>query len=299
MKTNMLKLKSIIVMLIVVLAACSKSSDPSLSTQQSQTVNNESTQDSQQDETDDISTNALGNTDSPTGREEAFSFTDARLSCAIVTHDTTGFKVKGQGTITIDFGTGCTDKAGNTRAGKIIVSWTGGRWFIPGSSYTITYSGYSINNVKFSDNDTRSVTNVSTTLSPLTFNVVATHTLTWPDGTTATRAVNKTRQWVRSTTITDDKFIVSQTSGSVPAAVGVNRHGVAYSMSITTPLEYDRSCAISSKVFKPVKGVKVITYDTNKTITVDFGTGTCDNTYTVTADGVTKTVNAKNDSSND
>lgn len=278
--------------------SCSKNADP-LSGQVTQIANNESTQDAVQDEVDDMSTNALGNADSPGGRAETFSFVDIRLACATVTLDTAAFKTKGSGRIIIDFGTGCTDKLGNTRAGEIIISWSGGRWFNPGAQITITFNGYSINGIQFSNNDFRTVTNVSTPASPLTFTVVASHLLTWPDGETATRSVNKTRQWIRSANVIDDKFIVSQTSASTPAASGTNRHGISYTVEITVPLEYDRSCAISNKVFKPVKGVKVITYDGTKTITIDFGDGTCDKTYTITANGKTVTIDGKDDSSND
>ncbi len=269
-----------------------------LSSEATATVNNESVQDAQQDEVDDISTNQMAGVDSPTGRVDSrFFFTDPRCSCATITHvsDT----VRGSGSIIIDFGTGCTDKLGNVRAGKIMISWIGGRWYLPNSVHTITFNGYSINNVKFSDGDKRTVTNVSTTEQPLTFNIVANHSLAWPDNTTATRVVHKTRQWVRSATIEDDKIIVSQTTAAVAAAVGENRHGVSYSVQITVPLEYDRSCAISNRVFKPVKGTKVITYDNGKVATIDFGDGTCDKTYTVTAEGKTRTFNARNDSSND
>jgi hypothetical protein len=290
---------SIVAMSALLLSNCKSSEDPIAGTV-SQVINNESTQDAQQDEVDDISTNSLGNTDSPSSREQSvFSFVDYRLACATVTRDTASFKTKGSGKITIDFGTGCTDKNGNVRAGKIMVAWSGGRWFNPGAVINITFSGYSINGVSFSDNDYRNVTNVSTIDLQLTFNVVANHSLTWPDNTTATRTVNKTREWIRTADIVDDKFIVSQTSAGTPAAAGTNRHGISYTVQITTPLEYDRSCAISNRVFKPVKGVKVITFDTNKVITIDFGDGTCDKTFTVTYDGKTKTFNGKNDSSND
>jgi hypothetical protein len=280
------------------LSSCEKSAESGLSTETTATVNNESTQESQQDEVDDISNNQMANVDSPTGREDGkFFFTDLRCSCATITHDVD--TVKGSGTIHIDFGTGCKDKNGNVRAGVINVSWSGGRWFVAGSVYTITFFGYSVNGVSFSNNDLRTVTNVSTATSPLTFNVVANHTLTWPDNTTATRAVHKTRQWVRSSDIVSDKFIITQTSADVAAGVGINRHGIAYSAEITSPLVYLRSCAISNRVFKPVQGTKVITYDNGKVATIDFGNGSCDATYTVTADGVTKTVNGKNDDSND
>jgi hypothetical protein len=282
------------------MVSCQRNSEDPLSAATSQTVSNETTQDAQQDEVDDMASNSLGNTDSPSGRVDGkFTFEDYRISCAVVTRDTTGLKTKGSGKITIDFGAGCTDKFGNVRAGKIMISWTGGRWFNAGAVYVITFSGYSINEVKFSDNDIRTVTNVSTNDHPLLFNVVASHLLTWPDNTTATREVHKTREWIRSATVVDDKFIVSQTSAGVPAAMGKTRRDVAYSVAITTPLEYDRSCMISNRVFKPVKGVKVITYDTNKVVTIDFGDGSCDRTFTISADGRTRTFNVKNDSSED
>lgn len=281
--------------MVVGISSCNKSSDP-ISAEIAQTAANEATVDSQTGEVDDMSTNQLNTTD-PAGRTEGI-FDDDRVKCAIITRTPSGDKLSG--TVVIDFGTaGCTDSKGNVRKGKITITWTGGRWFNAGASHTITFTGYSINGVKFSDQDSRTVTNVSTANSPLTFNIVANHNLTWPDNTTASRSVHHTRQWVRSATITDDKLIFSQTAGAASAASGTNRHGKSYSVQITTPLEYWRSCAITNKVFKPVKGVIVITYDTNKVVTIDFGSGTCDNTFTISSGGHSKTVGAKNDSSSD
>jgi len=277
------------------LGSCNKADDP-FSGESLQTVNNDATTESQINETEDMSTNALTAADSPGGRVDA-SFVDDRFKCATFKFDSAANRVSGK--VTIDFGTGCTDSRGNTRKGKIIVSWSGGRWYKAGSTVVINYSGYSINEVAFSDNDIRTIVNISSTASPLTWRVEASHKITWPDASVATRIVHHTRQWIRSATVVDDKFIVSQTAGAVNAASGTNRHGVGYSVQITTPLEYSRACAISNKVFRPVKGVRVITYDTNKVVTIDFGNGTCDNSYTISANGHTRTVNAKNDSSAD
>ncbi|HRI78749.1 MAG TPA: hypothetical protein PLR06_04365, partial [Cyclobacteriaceae bacterium] len=250
-------------------------------------------------EVDDMVTNQLNITDA-SGRTEGGSFEDDRCKCAGIVITRTPGANNLSGTVVIDFGTtGCTDSKGNVRKGKITINWTGGRWFNAGASHTITFTGYSINGVKFSDNDIRTVTNVSTIASPLTFNIVATHNLTWPDNSTSSRTIHLTRQWVRAANVTDDKVIFSQTAGADNAAAGTNRHGKVYTIKITTPLEYSRSCAISNKVFKPVKGVLVITYDTNKIVTIDFGSGTCDNTFTITAGGATRTVVSKNDGSDD
>ena len=294
MKTiNVVSLKTLSTMMIaivMILWGCSKSDDSVFNTQDVQNLSTDGAVESAQDETHDIATGAL-NTNDPSGRVEG----DDRSDCA--TKIPGVGNTKEAGTITIDFGSaGCTDKKGNLRKGKIIVSWTGGRWFLAGSSHTVTLDGYSINGIGITG--TRTVTNISTANSPLTWTIVASHTSTWPDGTTATRTINRTRQWVRSTTVADDKVIISQTAGATSAAAGKNRYGKNYSVQITTPLEYSTACVISNKVYKPVKGVKVVTVDA-KVYTIDFGTGTCDNTFTVTFNGKTKTFTSKNDSSND
>jgi hypothetical protein len=277
------------------ISSCSKATDP-LSGEVAQTATNEGTMDATVTETDDISTNQLNTTD-PAGRTEA-TFDDDRVKGATFTR--TPSTDKTQGTVIIDYGTtGVTDSKGNIRKGKIVITWAGGRWFNPGAGIIIHFTGYSINGIQFSNNDVRTITNVSTQASPLTFSTEASHNLTWPDATTASRTVHLTRQWVRSNDVLSDKLIVSQTVGSISAAAGTNRHGKVYSIQITTPLEYSRSCAVTNKVFKPVKGVVLITYDTNKTVTIDFGTGTCDNTFTISSGGHTATINAKNDSSGD
>jgi len=65
-----------------------------------------------------------------------------------------------------------------------------------------------------------------------------------------------------------------------------NRRGRAYSvyhLSAYLP----GSCAKTSKVFIAIKGEKVITSITSsgktKSLTINYGNGACDNTYTVTS----------------
>lgn len=279
------------------ISSCNKGSDP-ISGEVAQTAMNEATVNAQTGEVDDMANNQL-NVSDPAGRTDT-NLDDARTGCntTVITRTAAGDKTSGQ--ITIDFGTtGCKDPWGNVRKGKIIITWSGGRWFLAGATHTITFQGYSINDVKFSDNDFRTVTNISTPNSPLTFKIEASHNLTWPDGTTASRLLHITRQWVRTQTVLDDKLVYSQTVGADNAASGTNRHGKVYSVQITVPLEFSRSCAISNKVFKPVKGTLVITYDNTKKVTIDFGDGRCDNTFTITSGGNSRVVAAKNDSSGD
>lgn len=299
-KVNSLKLAVSVLMfavMAIVVSSC-KSNEDTFSAEDVATSSNEATAESQTSETDDIASGVLNSNDAVTGRVEA-GVDDIRIpvSCATITKVNYDLE-KRSGTITIDFGTGCTDAAKNTRKGKIIITWSGGRWFLPNAKHVITFSGYSINDVKFSDNDSRTVTNVSTTSSPLTWTVTSNHKLTYPDGTETSRSVNLTKKWNRTATVADDTWTFSQTTGSSVAAQGTNKKGKTYATTISIPLVYSRSCALSNKVFLPISGSKTITVD-NRDIVFDFGTGSCDNTFTVTVNGKTKEITAKNDGSGD
>lgn len=285
--------------LVLILGSCNKSDEVTFSTQDNQSLNNDAALESSQEETVDMATSVLNSEDAISGRVEE----DSRVSCAYITKDVG--QEKSNGTIIVNFDkttgnvdnpAGCTDPRGNVRKGSFTITWSGGKWYKNGSTQTITFNNYSINGLIISG--TRTITNVSTLESPLTWNISGTLTTTWPDKTTATRTVSRTKKWVRSSTIADDKVIISQTAGAAAAASGTNRYGKSYSVKITTPLEYSTSCLLTNKVYIPVKGVKEITTDT-KIYTVDFGAGTCDNTYTVTLNGKSKEFTAKNDSSND
>jgi hypothetical protein len=278
--------------------SCSKSSDP-ITSEITQTVNNESTQDAQQDEVDDI---AMGQLNVGDGAGRRTGAGDDRVACAYVTFsgDTTGGKA--QGMITIDFDkdangnastTGCTDGRGNTRKGTITIAWSGGRWYKNGSTIDIEMINYSINGVVI--NGTRGLNNITTIALQPTWQIVSSVTSTWPDNTTATRTVTKTRLW----DIVNGTVTMTQTTGQASAAAGTNRHGTTYTVQITTGLVYSETCAFTNKVYLPVSGTKIITIDINKMITVDFGSGTCDNTFTIMYDGKSQTLNAKNDSTSD
>ena len=118
--------------------------------------------------------------------------------------------------------------------------------------------------------------------------------VTWPDETFATRSVNKVREWDRAANPTGDIWQVFNGSDTEPAAAGVNRKGKTYVMNITKNLIFKRECEISNDVVIPVEGVKELLVDTKK-ITMDFGSGTCDNTVTITIDGKSKDVEIGND----
>jgi hypothetical protein len=112
--------------------------------------------------------------------------------------------------------------------------------------------------------------------------------VTYPDGTFALRTANRVRTWNRTLNPLEDSWTVTGSSS------GTNRKGKTYAMTITKALVYKRSCAITNKVFIPVEGTKELTVDTKK-VTIDYGTGTCDNTVTVTINGKSKDVVATAD----
>jgi hypothetical protein len=271
--------------------------EENLSTENTQNSNNESTLESTSDELDDLATIALNSQDAASGgRIRAFN--DHRLACegtTVVPSNVSGDKTSG--TVTITFpASGCEDNHGNVRKGTVVVQWSGGKWFNEGSTQTITLQNYSVNDVGITGTRTLSVTDVSGTLSDftITWDVTAQHSFSFTDQTSATRSVSKTKAWHHSASA--DTFTISNGTGAGNAAAGTNRHGRSYTVNITTPLVFTASCARMNQVFLPESGVKVITnVETEKTITIDFGDGTCDNKFTVTAEGVTQTVTARND----
>jgi hypothetical protein len=276
------KISALAMASVMILASCTKTDETAnFSTQDSQNISNDGAIEAHQDEMTDMATTALNGND-PAGRTEA----DDRIKCAIITLSPNS--TKEAGTITLDFATGCTDSKGNVRKGKLIVAWTGGRWFVPKSSHTVTSNGYTINGILIEG--TRTVTNVTTNIATPAFTISGAYTSTWPDKSTATRIVNLTKQW----NIADGKVIISQTDGTASAATGNNRFGKLYVVTITTPLEYLTSCVGTSKIYLPVKGVKEISVDQKK-YAVDFGTGTCDNTFTVSFNGNSKEFTANNE----
>ena len=263
----------------------------------SENAQNEAVSESYADDADDISSVALSSDDatlngkvSSTGRR-VFKVTDPakRLDCAEVSIELAADNstTVPKGTITINFGTGCTDAKGNIRKGIIRVKYSGRR-FLPTSTVETTFDGYSINDIKIEGK--RTVTNISgsTESAPKYTIVLVGGKTTWPDGTFATREVNRTREWIRATTPLLDSWIITGT------ASGTNRKSRVFSMVITKPLVFKRECSSSKKVSIAVEGTKELTVDGKLTV-IDYGDGTCDNKVTVTINGTSKEVEVKGD----
>lgn len=285
-------LASVMVSGLIFLASCEDKVD--FNSTDTSSVENEATTDSYFEDTDDMSATMVSSDNSTStgtdnGRVIANGLLDHRFKCATITitlaEDNT--TTTPHGTIVADFGTGCTDNQGNVRKGKLIVEFRGRR-FLPGSTIVTTTDGYSINGVSLEG--TRTVTNVSGSSeeSPK-FNIVLENgKATWADGTTATREVNRVREWIRAANPLNDQWNVTGT------ASGTNRAGKVYEMTITSALVYKRECAIGARVFMAVQGTKELVVN-GKKITIDYGTGDCDRIVTITVDGSSKQLEVKAD----
>ncbi len=299
MKTNlMLKSLSYFTFMALLFLASCQDDKIDFSANDSQNVENEAVSDAYYEDADDMSSIAVssdattltGGREAAGGKTVTISDLAKRFDCATVTFELAPNNELGnpKGTITIDFGTGCTDAKGNVRKGKLIINYSGKR-FLAGSTVVTTFDGYFINGVKIEG--TRTVTNTSASLeSNPAFNIIVTGgKATWPDATFATREVNRTRVWQRSST--NPNLDVWSVSGT---ASGTNRNGRSYQMEITKPLVYKRECAISDKVFIAVEGTKVLTVE-SKQITIDYGDGACDKLVTITVNGKSREVEVRGD----
>jgi hypothetical protein len=200
------------------------------------------------------------------------SSVDLITSCAVVTRDTTS----SPRVITIDFGTGCTNQAGTTRKGKIIVTYTG-RYRDMGTIVHIVSDNYYVNDNKV-DID-RTVTNQGENNSGnLVFHIISTRTVTFPDGSVSISTSDRNREWIEGAStpkiFEDDVYRVTGTG------THTSRRGILYDASTITPLIRKVAC------HEFVSGeVKIIRHgQTDRFGIIDFGTGDCDDSATVTLD---------------
>lgn len=185
-------------------------------------------------------------------------------------------------TMTLDFGAvNCTANNGRQRRGRIEVSFTG-RYRDAGTVITITPQGYFVNDNQVQG--TKTVTNQGLDENGhLHFSIVVNGSLTAADGSwTATHQAQRTRTWIEGSNtpqLSDDVYLITG-GGS-----GVNRNGGAYTVSITSALRVALSCAWITQ------GTVQITPANRPVRTIDYGSGACDGSFTVSVNGQTFTVN--------
>jgi hypothetical protein len=195
-------------------------------------------------------------------------------SCATVTNDSINH------VLTFDFGNGCTGPDGKTRAGKVIVNYTGSGYFDPGASWVVTFDSFYVNTRHIEG--TRSVVNNGfNTAGNLTWSINATNMrVTRTDGTYRTWNSTRTREMVAGygdSLWENDVYVVNGT------ASGTNHNGDAVTSTLTN-LRHENDCHWITS------GTLEITPSGRPTRTIDFGTGDCDAVATVTKNGVTRTI---------
>lgn len=196
--------------------------------------------------------------------------------CVTMTKDTV------LGVITIDFGSvNCMCLDGKNRRGKIIINYTG-RYKDAGSVHTITFDNFYVNDNKVEG--TKTVTNMGmNTAGNYYYNISISGSIIKADGSgTITWTSTRVRTWISGYSTperNDDKYSIT---GS---ASGTTADGTAFIATISDPLTVDLSCAhkitAGTIIFDKIGGIDR---------TINFGTGTCDNEFTISARGRTRTM---------
>lgn len=235
-------------------------------------------------------------------------------TCAIIIYDSTANK-----TITVNFGTTpCLCQDGHYRSGTVKFDYSGstlGAKFYrhPGFKCVVTTP----NNDYYVDANkvTFSKTIINTTA--LGFNPTTTN-MTWSvngsvtivkanNGGTINWSCNRTITLMNTvaTTYNGQSILASYTGQSTPidwlhalfsvggSANGTSANGTAYSFSTTSPLVVNMNCVPSGSPaghHPIVQGSFDFTPSGKATRHVDFGNGSCDNTFVVTINGVSYTI---------
>ena len=191
-------------------------------------------------------------------------------------------------TTTLTFNPNCTFSDGVVRSGQIIITWTPG-WRLDSSKHaTVTFQNYTRDSVVVSGTVTLQYTGGSYTVdNPPVFSMTEEDmTIKFADGKTASWSGTRTVEWA-------DGFKTRFNRSDDVKKVnfhreGINRNGEKYTAD-GTDLLIKNSCGTTRKS-RVVSGTIVIKKG-DQTTTVDFGNGDCDDTFTITQNGVTITVN--------
>lgn len=186
--------------------------------------------------------------------------------------------------MTLDFGTSTVCSDGKIRSGKIIVTWTG-RYRETGAIKTVSFENYVSDGNAVDNASTKTVQNMGKNSQNQTyFNITANIIVTLgSNGNTVEWSSTRVRTWIAgesTATRSDDVYTLTGTTS------GVNRKGISYTSTITTPLTIDLSCNMR----KITAGVIELKPQGKLTRIIDFGNGACDGTVTVTIGNRTYTI---------
>ena len=182
--------------------------------------------------------------------------------------------------LTIDFGTACTGKDGKVRSGKIIVTSTAFNTFP--SVRNKSFDNYFVDGKKIEGTVTKTITkdqenNIRTAV------IKENITITFPDGEgKATRSADLTRQYQRNGLLNPlDNQIVSWGTVEFTRISGVK---VTKTVTSQNPLVFKVAC------HHIVSGIVSVTTSDNRSWTLNYGDGACDNKATLTIGDKTKEI---------
>lgn len=277
MKSVLFRLPALLLIAgLFTLASCSKDSDADFSSSESETWSLDASEN-----IDEMADNAtFGRTEGGGGggipglAQGNCSPLENLPECATVTESGDAYPK----TITIDFGDGCAGDRGREKSGQLIITLTA-PMEEEGAIRSVAFDNFAVNGNPVIGS--RVTTNIGTQEAGyLTFSKEVNMTIETPRGM-MTRTFSGTKQWVAgfdTETCDDNVFLVSG-SGS-----GTCHSGSTRTMTITTPLLVDRTCGY------PTQGVIENTSE-ERSGTIDFGDGTCDNLAVVTKDGESREIN--------
>lgn len=180
-------------------------------------------------------------------------------------------------TVTLDFQESCEGPKGRERQGTMIITRITDT---NAATYTVstTFQDFFLDGKKIEGTRTR----VYTTLETGVHQVAITLTdgkVTLEDGRVIERSGSFTKTWNRNS---GEVSVVGEASG-------INRNGVTYTSTVTSPLIYKQSCATEG-IFVATQGIRSITREGKADVTVDYGQGDCDKTVDITVDGEERTI---------
>lgn len=210
-------------------------------------------------------------------------------SCAQVTVVPKGANPTGK--VTVDFGSGCTGPDGRTRKGKIEWTYTN-RLREPGAVITTRFIDYAVKSaaseafVQIDNSSTHTTTNlnsqaVSVGNPVLNLRRESSLTLRFSDNTSISWTGNRTVVWDLAVLGNRWDNVYTWKAGSTVS--GTDRQGRSFSALVKTDVVRRSACALLG-IWKPVSGVLEFTHN-GATMSVDYGSGTCDRLVTVTRNG--------------
>lgn len=184
-------------------------------------------------------------------------------------------------TLTIDYGTGCTDSEGKVRSGKIVAVFSG-NFRDENTTVNLSFDDFSAGQYSLSGTDSITNNGVDGSGNPVFSEVLRNTVISWGDQKIRWKA-DLNRTWTEGAAsnfvtngqegLNDDVFTLN---GS---ASGNDSNTHPFTLEITTPLVLQTGC----KYIK--EGILSISPANFNDGTVDYGTGECDKQATIEVDG--------------